>query len=134
MTIELWMLFWVVVLAFVQILIAAQGTTLQVGLATLAGNREDMPVLPGWKGRAERAYRNMLEYLPLFAVVVLMVHVTGTASTTSAIGAQLFLYARLVYTVVYLIGIPWLRTAVWAVSIVGLILVAVPILSALGGA
>ena len=76
----------------------------------------------------------MLEYLPLFAVVVLVVHVTATASTTSAIGAQLFFYARLVYTVVYLIGIPGLRTAVWAVSIVGLILVAVPILSALGGA
>ena len=91
MTIELWMLFWVVVSAFVQMLIAAQGVTMQVGLATLAGNREDMPAMPGWKGRAERGYRNMLEYLPLFAVVVLVVHVTATASTTSAIGAQLYL-------------------------------------------
>ena len=39
------------------------------------------------------------------------------------LGAQLFFWARLVYAVVYLIGIPWLRTGVWTVSVIGMILI-----------
>jgi uncharacterized MAPEG superfamily protein len=39
------------------------------------------------------------------------------------LGAQLFFWARLVYAVVYVAGVPWVRTAVWAVSAVGLILI-----------
>ena len=129
MTIDLWMLVWAVVLAFVQMLISVQGATIQVGLATLAGNREDVPSLTEWRGRAERAYRNMLVSLPMFAALVLVAHVAGVADATTALGAQLFLYARVVYAVVYLIGVPWLRTGVWAVSAAGLVVMAVPLLS-----
>ena len=39
------------------------------------------------------------------------------------LGAQIFLYARLAYVVVYIAGIPWLRTGVWAVSVVGLAMI-----------
>jgi uncharacterized MAPEG superfamily protein len=127
MTIELWMLVWAIVLTFVQMLIAVQGATIQVGLTTLAGNREDMPALSGWKGRADRSYRNMREYLLLFAALVLVAHVANATSSLSALGAQIFLYARVVYAVVYLIGIPWLRTGVWAVSVVGMVLIAISI-------
>jgi uncharacterized MAPEG superfamily protein len=127
MTIELWMLVWAIVLTFVQMLIAVQGATIQVGLTTLAGNREDMPALSGWKGRADRSYRNMREYLLLFAALVLVAHVANATSSLSALGAQIFLYARVVYAVVYLIGIPWLRTGVWAVSVVGMVLIAIAI-------
>jgi uncharacterized MAPEG superfamily protein len=130
MTIELWMLVWAVVLTFVQMLIAVQGATIQVGLTRLAGNREDMPALSGWKGRADRSYRNMQEYLLLFAALVLVAHVANAAGSLSALGAQIFLYARVVYAVVYLIGVPWLRTGVWAVSVVGMVLIAVSIFQA----
>jgi uncharacterized MAPEG superfamily protein len=129
MTIDLWMLVWAVVLAFVQMLISVQGATIQVGLATLAGNREDSPALTEWRGRADRAYRNMLEFLPMFAVLVLVAHVAGAANASTALGAQLFLYARVVYAVVYLIGVPWLRSGVWAVSAAGLVILAVALLS-----
>ena len=129
MTAGLWMLFWAIGLAFVQMLIAVQGATFQVGLATLAGNRDAMEPMPDWKGRAERAYRNMLEYLPLFAILILIEHAAGTANSLSIFGAQLFVGARVVYAAVYLAGIPWLRTAIWAVSIVGLVLIAWPIAS-----
>ena len=40
----------------------------------------------------------------------------------TVLGAQLFFWARLAYAVVYLAGIAWLRTAVWAVSMVGVVL------------
>jgi len=41
----------------------------------------------------------------------------------TALGAQLFFWGRLGYAAVYVIGLPWIRTAVWAVSIVGLLLI-----------
>jgi len=48
----------------------------------------------------------------------------------SAIGAQLFLYGRVAHAVAYMAGIPWLRSGIWLVSIAGLILLALSILTA----
>ena len=36
-----------------------------------------------------------------------------------------------VFAIVYLVGIPWLRTAVWAVSVVGMAMIAVSPLGSL---
>ena len=104
-------------------LIAASAATLQVGLPKLAGNRDNMPPLTGWAGRAERAHLNMLESLVLFAALVLVALVAGKTNAMTALGAQLFFWARLVYALVYLAGVPWVRTAVWLVSVIGLILI-----------
>ena len=120
---ELVWLLWAVALAFTQMLIAVSGATLQVGLPALAGNREALPPFTGWAGRAYRAHHNMLESLVLFAALVLVAVVTDRTNATTLLGAQLFFWARLVYAVVYLAGIPWLRTGVWLVSMVGLILI-----------
>ncbi|SRR6266581_3611716 len=120
---EMMLLAWAVVLTFVQMLVAATGATLQVGLPMLAGNRENLPVFTGWAGRAQRAHRNMLESLVLFAVLVLICIISGKSNATTLLGAQIFLWARLGYAVIYLAGIPWLRTAVWFVSVIGLILI-----------
>jgi len=120
---ELVWLLWAVALAFAQMLIAVSGATLQVGLPALAGNREGLPPFTGWAGRAYRAHRNMLESLVLFAALVLVAVVTNKTNATTLLGAQLFFWARLAYALVYLAGIPWLRTGVWLVSVVGLILI-----------
>jgi uncharacterized MAPEG superfamily protein len=122
MSIELHMLLLAVALAFASVLIAVLGATIQVGLPTLAGNREEVPTLTGWAGRAQRAHRNILESLVLFAVLVLIGAVTGRSNQMTVLGAELFVAARLAYLVVYLIGIPWLRTLCWLASVVGLVL------------
>jgi uncharacterized MAPEG superfamily protein len=108
---------------FGQMLLAVSGATLQVGLVKLAGNREDVPTLTGWAGRAQRAHRNMLENLALFAVLVLVAHIAGKSGPMVLLGAQIFFWARLAYALIYVAGIPWLRTASWAVSVVGMILI-----------
>ncbi len=123
MSLELELLVWSVALAFAQCFVAVIGAMLQVGLPTLAGNREKMPEVTGWAGRAERAHRNMLQSLVLFAALVLAAQVTNKLDATTALGAQLFFWARLAYAAVYVIGLPWIRTAVWAVSVVGLVLI-----------
>jgi len=46
------------------------------------------------------------------------------------LGAKIFVIARLIYAVVYLVGIPWLRTVVWSIAVVGMVMVALPIISA----
>lgn len=121
MSLEMQLLIWATALTLVQAVIALLGAMFQVGLPALAGNREDTRPIDGWAGRAQRAHRNMLENLVLFAVLVLVAQIAGKTDATTALGAQLFFWARLVYVPVYLIGIPWARTALWGVSVVGLV-------------
>ena len=90
---------------------------------TLVGNREHFPELTGWAGRAYRAHRNMIENLVLFAALVLAAVAAGRTDNLTLVGAQLFLWARVAYAIVYLIGLQWLRTGVWAVSVLGMILI-----------
>jgi len=123
MSIELTLLIWSVALAFIQMLGATCGATLLFGLPELAGNREDLPPATGWAGRAHRAHRNMLESLVLFAVLILVTEITNRNSAMTGLGAQLFFWARLAYAIIYVAGVPWARTAVWGVSVVGLILI-----------
>lgn len=120
---DLQLLAWSAVLALVQMLVAVIGARTQVEMAVLAGNRDDMPPLIGWPARAERAHRNMLESLVVFAIAVLVVQAAGRADATSALGAQLFFWGRVAYAIVYVAGVPWLRSAVWGVSIAGILLV-----------
>ena len=119
------------ILCFVQMLIAATGANTQVGLPTLAGNREDLPDMVGWAGRARRAHLNMIENLVLFAPLVLIAAVAGKANATTAMGAMIFFWARLAYAVIYLIGIPWLRTLAWFVSVIGMVMIAWALLQAM---
>jgi uncharacterized MAPEG superfamily protein len=123
MSLELTLLVWSAALAFIQMLIATSGAALQVGLPKLAGNRQGLPPLSGWAGRADRAYKNMLENLLLFAVLVLAVEVTNKDDEMTGLGAQVFFWARCVYAIVYIGGVPWLRTIVWAASVAGLVLI-----------
>jgi len=120
---ELTLLTCAVVLTLVQAVIAVTGALMQVGLPTLAGNREGMPEITGWGGRAARAHRNMLENLVLFAALVLVAVTAGRTNAMTLLGAQIFVWARLAYAAVYIIGLPWIRTAVWAVSLAGLALI-----------
>jgi uncharacterized MAPEG superfamily protein len=122
---EFTLLLWAVLLTAVQAVVAAQGAMMQVGLPALAGNREGLPEIRGWAGRAARAHRNMLENLVLFAALVLIAAATGKTNGTTLLGAQIFFWARVVYAGVYIAGIPWLRTGVWIVSLVGLAMILV---------
>ena len=125
MTPDLKYLLFSVLLTAVQVLIAAAAANQVVGLTTLAGNREGMAEMPGFAGRAKRAHLNMLENMVLFTALVLIAAVAGKANATTAMGAMIFFWARLVYALVYLIGVPWLRTLVWFVSVIGMVMIAV---------
>ena len=92
MTIELSLLLWSAALTLVLVVISVIGTQMQIGLPPLIGNREGMPEIIGWAGRARRAHRNMLENLLLFAILVLTAKAVGVSSTTTELGAYLFFW------------------------------------------
>ena len=92
------------------------------GVMIAFGNREGVAPPLGLAGRADRAAKNQLEAMAMFLAVVLAAHIAGKAPQ-AAFGATIFFWARLVYWPVYLAGIVYLRTAIWFVSIIGLILI-----------
>ena len=123
MTTELSMLCWSVVLGLLQIAIAATCSVGQRGLGWVAGARDAvLPPLTGIGGRLDRARANFLETFPLFAAAVLVAFALQRHDATTALGAQLYFWARLAYVPVYAAGIPYLRTLIWAASIVGIVL------------
>ena len=131
MSIELKMLLWSVVLGLVQVAGAASLATAQRGLAWNAGPRDDVkPPLTGVAGRLDRALRNFAETFPFFAVGVLMLALLQRTTPETALGAQLYFWARLAYVPVYAAGIPYLRTGIWAVAVVGLLMVLKPLFGA----
>lgn len=122
MPIELTWLGWTIVLGLGHVLGAAALATWQRGLKWNVGNRdgETMP-LTGWAARAQRANRNFLETFAFFAAAVLAVVLAHKSGASSALGAQIYFWARLVYLPIYVVGIPYLRTLVWAASLWGLL-------------
>ena len=101
-------------------LIAACLATQQRGLKWNAGNREgDTKPLTGVAARADRASKNFLETFPFFAAAVLAVLLSHRNTDHTALGAQIYFWARVVYWPVYAAGIPYLRTAVWIVALWG---------------
>ncbi|MBV9971420.1 MAG: MAPEG family protein, partial [Xanthobacteraceae bacterium] len=118
MTVEFKLLIWSLALTFVQMLIATVGTLLHFGPSKAAGNREWLPELPGWAGRARRAHLNMIENMVLFVPLILIADIAGRDNAMTERGAELFFWARLAYAAIYLAGIPYLRTLAWIVSAV----------------
>ncbi len=125
MSMDLEYLLFSVILTFVLVLIAAAAVNQKVGLPTMAGNRDGLPEPTGFAGRARRTHLNMVENMVLFTALVLIAAVAGKANATTALGAAIFFWARLAHAVIYLIGIPWLRTLAWLVSVIGMVMIAV---------
>ena len=128
MSTELKMLLYSIVLGLIQIVAAAQLATRERGIKWNMGARDaKVPELKGVAGRFERASKNFLETFPFFAAAALMVHVTNQSTWISALGAQMYFFARIVYVPLYAAGIPMIRSLVWLVSLVGLLMVLVPL-------
>jgi uncharacterized MAPEG superfamily protein len=107
-------------LAWIMIMTAAElrtPTWTRAGARLAFGNREALPEASALAGRAERAARNMMENMILFIAVIVAARSAGVDART---GAAVFFFARLAYFFVYLAGIQYVRTALWATAIVAM--------------
>ena len=73
-------------------------------------------------GRATRALANYVENLTPFVAVALGLIVTQRTGGSGALGATIWILARIVYIPLYLFGVVYARTVVWGISIVGLVM------------
>ena len=93
------------------------------GLLDAVGYPESPPEVPAWSARMQKAHLNLVENLVPFAALVLVAHVVGLANETTALGAQVFFWARVAHAVVYVFARPCARTLAFAASIVGMAMI-----------
>jgi len=73
-------------------------------------------------GRATRALANYLENFTPFVALALALIVTQRTGGSGALGATIWVLARIVYIPLYLFGVIYARSAAWTISIVGLVM------------
>ncbi|MGH8401256.1 MAG: MAPEG family protein [Gammaproteobacteria bacterium] len=85
------------------------------GLDWLLSDRsmEGLEALPEWGQRSVRAYANLRENYPAFAVAVLLLAFSGGFTPGTALASAMFLVARLVHMPACIAAIPWLRNLAW---------------------
>ena len=123
MTPELHYLIYSIVLGLVLLIAASHAMSSQYGYAWTASNRDDpMPPIKGIVGRIDRALINFAETFPFFAALVLVAHVAGRDGALTLWGARLYFWGRVVHAVASIAGYSLLRSLIWNVSLVGMVL------------
>jgi len=69
--------------------------------------------VPAWGKRADRTLMNAVEVFGPFAALVLVAHVGGKANASTAFWSMFFFWTRLLHAVVYLAGVPYIRTVLF---------------------
>ena len=123
MTPDLWILLSLALLTEILTLppVVAHGSV-PGGIKWIFYNRDT--VLEGvapWGGRAVRAHSNLADNLAIYAVVIGIACVTGATNGVTFIAGIVLLIARVLHALVYIAGIPYLRTAVFAVAQVSML-------------
>ena len=123
MSVETTMLAIASVLGMFQLFIAARSGNSQRGLRWNVGARDEAPPAVGRvAGRLERAFRNFMETFPFFAVAVILCALVQRHNWATMWGAQAYVAARIVYLPLYAFGVPVLRTLIWIVATVSILL------------
>lgn len=124
----LWVIFGVLLLSLVQAFIPAAVRQNAFGEDMQLGPQDDVPPLPVAGQRAQRALRNLHETLPIFLTLALLHVVYPGEDTWGIVGGLIFLLARVAYLVLYIQGIPRIRSMAFGVALLGLIIMTVPLL------
>ena len=120
---EILMLGLAVVLGIAHLLLATMASTSIRGFKWNLSSRDvPAPTLSGKPARLDRSFKNFQETFPFFAAAIL-ISLMNSNSMLSAIGSQLYLGARILYVPAYVFDLIGVRTALWCLSMIGIILV-----------
>ena len=128
MPIELNYLVASIILFIVMVVVQAAIGARSHSMSELVGPRDNFKDKTAAAERARRANQNMIEGLAMFAPLILVVAVLGRYNEMTALGAALFFWGRLGFAPMYWLGVPWVRTLAWFVSVAGIVLVLLQIL------
>ncbi len=71
-----------------------------------------------WAYRAERAHANAVENLVVFAPLAIAIHLLGLSSETTALAATVYFFTRIAHYLIYVFGVPVLRTIAFAIGVI----------------
>jgi uncharacterized MAPEG superfamily protein len=129
MPVELKILALGALLLFVHIFAATRFKTAQYGRQwNVSARDEALPEPNPVTGRLMRAQANFQETFPIAIVALLGVVIAGKTSQWTALGGWIWLGARAVYLPLYWAGIPVVRTIVWTIALIGLVMAIKPLL------
>jgi uncharacterized MAPEG superfamily protein len=112
-----------VVLWLVHVLVQASVGNVVLPSGYLATARDNPATARGvLYGRSTRALANYVENFTPFVALALALIVTQRAGGAGALGATIWVLARIVYIPLYLFGVIYARTAAWTISIIGLVM------------
>jgi uncharacterized MAPEG superfamily protein len=124
MTVESNMLALSACLGILQIVAASHAASRERGYRWTASARDAvLPPLSGVAGRLARVSQNFGETFPLFVTAVVLAHLAGRHDGVTALGAHLYFWGRVVYAVLYAFGVPIVRSLVWNVATIGILVV-----------
>ena len=127
MSVELTCLLWSAALGFVYVMTqAALANSDNVG--GIEPNRDREPEFGLRAQRAGRALRNFLETYPLFIALVAVAELANRHGALTQYGAILYLVGRLIYLPLYIVGGGIVRSAVWSLALLGIVLMFIGIL------
>ncbi|MEO0438789.1 MAG: MAPEG family protein [Pseudomonadota bacterium] len=113
---ELTVLAYAGLLQYVQFVLMAVPLNVQLGPKYTAGPRDTHQDPAGVPGRLYRALDNHFQALILFTIAVIVVELGQESSGLTRNAAWAYLYSRIAYVPAYASGVPYLRSAVWAVG------------------
>src|SRR5690242_13272352 len=120
---EFVMLALLILLALLNILWAGAARTKQYGPEWNMGARDErVPPLHPFPARLLRAQANLFETLPLFVAALLGAAAAGHLGPLTHWGSIVYVVGRIVYLPLYAAGIPKIRTLVFSISLVGLVM------------
>jgi uncharacterized MAPEG superfamily protein len=119
---EIAVLGWSVILLIVHITVESLALIKDAGAAYALSSRDEAKAVSPLTARLTRGLRNFLETYPAFIALALALAVTGKHGGMGAIGALIWFWARVAYVPIFAAGIAGIRTAVWTVSMIGLLL------------
>ncbi len=129
MATDLQILVWVVILCVLQAFPYTLAVIAKLGpIRAVSYPQPQDADLPEWAKRSKRAHLNLVENIGPFAVLVLVAHALGVSNESTALGATIFFWARIVQAVAHTLGISGVRSVAWAVSLAGMIVILTQIL------
>ncbi len=89
----------------------------EMGLWTAVSN-SNADTTPGaaWANRMMKAHRNAVENLVIFAPLVLALQAAGISTSLTVTACMVYFFARLSHFIVYVLGVPVLRTLSFAIG------------------
>lgn len=84
--------------------------------------RASLARLTGWRARADGAQRNGFEAFPIFAAAVLVAQAAHAPQGRTDLLAAAFIAVRVLYILAYISGVAWLRTALFGLGFLVIVL------------